>query len=1046
MNAVEMSAFDQAAYSRLRFERLTVSEGLPTNWIMTLFRDSYGFVWFGTHQGLVRYDGTNLHSYASDPDDPSTLQAPFIGMLYEDKQRRLWIGFAWANAGLALFNRECDCFQRFAPRLGFNDIRAMVQDRKGRHWVGTEDGVALFDPETGTPKLHSLRYATARTLNTPVVNALLEDRAGRLWVGSDSGLFHFHPEEGRYEPWPGRPDEPHALSGAAVWNLMEDPNGSLWVATIGAGLQNVDPESGTVKRRYLPDLEDPHSISSARVRGLARDSQGRIYAGTENHGLNVLDPATGRFARYRPSLDDVGSLNSWTSWNLLIDHEDTLWVATHNGGVNWAAPGGPQFRTLEAQRGGLSDPHVTSVIQDRRGNLWIGTDGGGLNQFDRVADRFTVYRHDPKDPTTVGSNSILAIFEDSDGDIWLGGWDAGLGLVDQKTGKITRFRHEPGDPGSIPSNHVWSVREPRKGELLVGTQAGTSLFDKARRRFRPVSDMNAAIGNGKSNDMARDASGGLWLCGYNFAGETTVLYVDAKRENVRRYGTSETDPPAGGLGVCNAVHVDTKDNVWVGSSGAIHILKAGTTEFRSWTPAPEITNDEVSNILEDDQGNIWISASARLLRIVRGVDLPADPRIDMFDRRDGFRGPLQNGAAFRSKTGEMFFGGIGGVTSFWPQNMKPNKSAPRVVLTDIKVMNRSLRPCVAGSPLAKAAPLADTLTLSYRDSVITFGFAAINYWLPQKNQYSYKLEGFDREWSDVGSKREATYTNLSPGEYTLRVRAANNDGVWSESGAALQLRITPPFWATWWFRGAVLAAVVGWALYLHRQRVQRLTLEARAEARALAVKVEERTRLARELHDTLEQALAGIRFQLSVASRNMRDTPGTAATSVEMARRMLAYCMEEARRAVMDLRSQSLEQGDLVRALSELGGRLTEATPMVVDVKVAGSYRRLEPASEHHLFRIAQEAMTNAIKHSGGNRLDVDLSYDDARMTLTIRDNGRGLRTESSPDGQHFGLQGMRERAERIGGSLSVTNAPDGGVQITVGVPVRPAPVQEVSA
>jgi signal transduction histidine kinase len=477
----------------------------------------------------------------------------------------------------------------------------------------------------------------------------------------------------------------------------------------------------------------------------------------------------------------------------------------------------------------------------------------------------------------------------------------------------------------------------------------------------------------------------------------------------------------------------------MGTLGALYVLSAGSTELRRWTPTPEVSNDEATNIVEDENGDLWVSMGPRLLRIVDGVRLRPDPRVDTFDWRDGFRGPVHFGAAFRSSAREIVFGGFGGLTSFWPGDMRRNETPPQVVLTDIHVLNRSLRPCVPGSPLSKSVYLTDSLTLTYDDTVVTFSFAALNFSLPQKNRYQYKLEGFDRWWSEASSKHEATYTNLSPGAYTFRVRAANNDGVWNESGTSLHLRVTPPFWATWWFRAAGLAAIVGWALSVHRSRLLRLA----AEARELTEKMEERTRLARELHDTLEQALAGIRLQLSVALESARALPPHAAESLELARRMLAYCIEEARRAVMDLRSQALEKGDLVRALREQARQLTEGTPVQIDVAVKGRHRRLVGPVEHQLFRIAQEGMTNAVKHSGGDHVDIELSYEPDAVTLTIHDNGRGLAVEVTPPG-HFGLQGMIERAQRVGGFLVVENAPEGGLRIKVTVADRPDPRSSV--
>jgi signal transduction histidine kinase/ligand-binding sensor domain-containing protein len=1016
----------------LRFDRLTVADGLPTNWVMTVLKDSYGFVWLGTRQGLARYDGTNLSIYRSDPEDPRTLPAPFVGLLYEDREKRLWAGFAWANAGVALYNRECDCFQRFGTSTAVHDVRAMVEDRKGRFWIGTEDGISEFDPAKGYGRSYPLKKGTGRVMGEPVVNALLEDRAGRLWVGTDGGLFRFDPERGAYELWPGDPADPQSLSRAAIWNLLEDADGTLWAATIGAGLQHANPESGEVTR-YLPDPKAANSISSARVRGLARSADGRIFAGTENGGLNVLDPQTGRFLLYGPKLDDLGSFGSWSTWNLHLDQEGTLWAGTHNGGVNWASPSGSPFRTTIAQRGGLSNPHVSSVLEDRRGHLWIGTDGSGMDELDRKTDRFTHHAHDPKDATTIGSSSIRVLIEDRRGNVWLGGWDAGLGRLDPTTGRIQRFRHDPADPRSLPSNHVWSVRELATGDLVVGTQGGTALLDRESQTFRRFSELHPQLGNGTTYTMAVEPDGGLWLCGYNFTGDSALAHIDPATGAIRHFGSTTGDPGSLARGECFSAHVDSRENVWTGSVGALNVLRAGADRFERMMPVPDMANDEVSNILEDEGGHIWVTIGPRLVRIVDGVRLPTDPRVDVFDRRDGFHGPVPLGAASRSRRGEMFFGGFAGMTSFVPHTVRQNRAAPRVVLTDIKVLNRSLRPCTEGSPLARSVPQTESLTLSHKASVITFSFAALNFWLSQKNQYAYMLEGFDRDWNYVGARHEATYTNLSPGEYSFRVRAANNDGIWSDEGTTLRLRVTPPVWGTWWFRLAALSAVVGWAFHLHRQRVGRLT----AEARALSVKMEERTRLARELHDTLEQTLAGLRLQLSAAVRSLREAPDAAATNLDLARRMLAYCSEEARRTVMDLRAQELDQGDLAIALQEQARRQTLETRIAVDVKIVGAPRPLSSTTEHHLLRIAQEAVTNAVKHSGCDRVEVELGYHDTGTLLVVRDNGRGLAAGGGGNGHRFGLQGMRERAERIGGTFALETPAEGGVRIVVGAPHR---------
>jgi signal transduction histidine kinase len=609
--------------------------------------------------------------------------------------------------------------------------------------------------------------------------------------------------------------------------------------------------------------------------------------------------------------------------------------------------------------------------------------------------------------------------------LWVAGWDIGITRLDTATRRMTTFRHDPKDPRSLPTDQVLLLHALPGGKILVGTQHGTAILDEDRRRFRPLSDWNRAAGNGRVSAAANDDAGGVWLCAnrITFPGDATVLHVGPS-------GTAESHgATTAGLGPCYAVHVDRRQNVWVGSQGAVYVLPAGTGRFRRQPLPLEVSYNDATNILEDDGGNIWVSAGPRLLRIADAVRLPEKPRVDSFDGRDGFYGPVPMGAAFRTRRGEMFFGGVGGLTSFWPQRFRDRSTAPRVILTDIKVLNRPLRPCLPGSPLQTSVPGAEALTLGPDASMITFGFAALDFRRPQKNEYSYRLDGFDRQWNDAGERHEATYTNLSPGRYTFRVRAVAPDGGPAAPETSMRLTLLPPFWGTWWFRAAILLGITGWAWSLHRHRVRLLMMQNRE----VAARMEERSRLARDLHDTLEQALAGVRLQLSVAADNLEEAPAAVASNLDLARRMLAYCSEEARRAVMELRSTSLEQGNLGLALSEQAGRLTRGTTFSADVRTTGEPRRLGPAIEHHLFRIAQEATTNAIKHSGGNRIVIELAYEPTGTTLVVRDNGRGLAGEPPPDG-HFGLRGMRERAERLGAVLAVSSPPSGGVEIRVRV------------
>jgi PAS domain S-box-containing protein len=844
----------QAAEERLRFGHLTIQDGLSHNWVLSILKDSRGFLWFGTQDGLNRYDGAGIKVYRNDPNDPGSLPSSVAGVLYEDRQDRLWVGSFWGARGVALYDRAQDRFKGFLPNpdrpLG-NHVRAILEDRDGRIWLGTDDGIAQLDPDTGEVKRYPLLPEGQLGSPASLVVSLFEDSRGRFWVGTSAGLLRFDRKSGAYTRWPGDAADRYGLHQADVWAFHEADNGQLWIATLGAGLHRLDPETGK-DTRYLPDPRNPSSISHLRVTRLVPDGKGLLYVGTENGGLNIFDTRRETFQRFLPDIDDETSLNSKSIWSLCLDDQGTLWMGTFNGGVNSLSAYLQRFQHLRAGRGYLNDPHVSSVLEDRRGTLWVGTDGGGLNRLDSETGAFTYYRTDPDDPTTIGSDAVWALHEDSRGSLWLGGWDGGLGRLDQRSGRVTRFRNDPDDPRSIVSNHVWRILELRTGEMLVVTQAGADLFDRDTGTFTRLTALYPGAGEDVLYAGAEDAQGNLWLVGNVFVGR-----IDRRSRQVTRYRHDPADPESLGRGWAQAVFVDSRGNVWVGTEGGLSGLAAGSDRWTRYTTDDGLSHNAVVGIAEDASGSLWVATSRGLDKVVDAIHLPGSPVVLNFDSHDGVQGlEFARGAAFRSLKGRLYFGGAQGLTSFVPEQVRSNPQKPPVVITDLKVLNSSVRPGAPGSPLSSAITEVTELTLSHRHSIVTFEFAALNYVLPEKNQYAYMLEGFDPGWSQPGARPSATYTNLPRNTpFTFRVKASNNDGVWNDEGVALKVFVTPRWFERWTVRGLGLLLLVLAAGAGYRLRVR--TLKERE--RELARRVEEQTAdLHREIteHKRTEEKLA----------------------------------------------------------------------------------------------------------------------------------------------------------------------------------------------
>ncbi|MFN8094004.1 MAG: two-component regulator propeller domain-containing protein [Vicinamibacteria bacterium] len=800
---------EAAAERPLRFGRLTTQNGLSSNWAHAILQDRQGFLWIGTQDGLNRYDGSSIRVYRHDPKDPYSLPSPVAGALLEDREGRLWVGSGWGDAGVSLYDRRLDRFTTFRPapgeRVG-NAVRSLLQDRRGRIWAGTDDGVAELDPATGA--FRRLPPPAGSDGGRRVVLAMLEDTRGRFWLGTYTGLLRLDREKGAYEPALGRPGSA-GVPRTEIWALHEDTDGRLWIATLGAGLHRFDPETGQ-DESFLPASGDPRAPGSARIRRIVPAGDGRLYLGTENGGLEIFDPRQGTFEHYRPDLDDGASLNSGSIWSLASDDQGTLWIGTYNGGVNFLSPYQQRFDLIEAGRGRLSDPHVTAVLEDREGMLWVGTDGGGLDRYDPSSGRFTYYRSRPDDPTTIGSDSVNALLEDSRGQIWVGGWASGLARVDRATGRARRYRHDPRDPRSIVSDHVWRMLELRTGEMLVVTQAGADLFDRDRGTFTRLGERYPGAGDGVLHSATEDLAGNIWI-----AAADSARFVDVRSGRVTRYRND--DPRGLGGGWIQAVIVDRTGNVWFGTQRGLSCFAADRKRWRRYTTANGLADDNVLALLEDGKGGLWAATSRGISWVVDAASVPDAPAIHSFDANDGLQAlEFSRNACAKGRGETLYFGGSAGLNAFRPEEIVLNPRPPRVALTGLRVMGRAAR-----------LDASEELRLSYRDVAATFEFAALDFAVPRKNRFRYRLEGLDPGWSDPTAQHEATYTNLPWGRpLTFRVKAANNDGVWNEEGVALRVFVEPPFWATPLFRGGVVILLLGAGVVAYRRRVNGLRRRA----------------------------------------------------------------------------------------------------------------------------------------------------------------------------------------------------------------------------
>ncbi|WP_421828876.1 two-component regulator propeller domain-containing protein [Larkinella sp.] len=824
----------------IRFKHLTTNEGLSQNNVTCVLQDRQGFMWFGTQDGLNRFDGYTFTVYRNDPREENSLSHNFIRTIYEDRKGRLWIGTE--DGGLNLFNRETDTFvsfQRTADKLNslsHNQVISMAEDRQGMLWVGTYGGgLNRFDPTRQAFTHFTHNAAKPRSLGNDFIYDILVDAKGRLWAATGGGgLDLFDATTQTFRHFVNNPADPGSLSNDNVTALLQDSQNRIWVATEGGGLNLLNADQHTFTR-FQHSKTDVNTIGHNDVISLEEGNAGSLWIGTRNGGISILSKDFTTVVRHPFSETNSEGLNNGSIYAICRDRKGDMWIGTYSGGVNFYDREPRKFEHYEKDRynlNSLTNNNVLSVLEDAEGNLWMGTDGGGLNRLNRKTNRFTQFRHDPDRPRSIGSDFVMCVFEDRDHRIWAGSYKGGLSRWEKEPGEFVNFPRSDG-PDGISHESICAITEDNEGNLWLGTLgAGVSRYDKKTglfTHFRPDLTQPGTLSHAVIRSLYCDRGGTVWV-GTEGGG---LNRFDRRSNTFMSYRYHRNVPGSLSNNLVNSIYEDSNGTLWVGTDSGLNKFNAKAQTFTIYRQAEGLPNDVVQGLAEDRRKNLWISTNRGLSRFT-----PRTGTFRNYGVSDGLQGNSFNRRAVsKGRLGELFFGGTNGLNAFDADSLHDNSAIPPVFVTNFHLFNQ---PVVIGAPdslLRKSIDENTQVTLAYWQSMFSVTFAALNYSQPEKNQYAYQLEGFDRGWIYAGHSRMATYTNLDPGAYVFRVRASNNDGVWNERGTSLRIVITPPYWETWWFRtGLVLAFLLG-AYGLYRYRVK--TIENQKEE--LEKEVGERT-------------------------------------------------------------------------------------------------------------------------------------------------------------------------------------------------------------
>ena len=1030
-----------------RFENYTSDDGLSQNSVVRIFQDSRHFLWFGTYDGLNRFDGYSFKVYKSIVNDSTTINGQYFSAICEDKDGNLWIGSL--GGGLNKYIRSTDSFKRYKhnPKnnksLSNDKVRALLIDRDGNLWIGTEFGLDRYDPQSDSFVHYRNDPQNPNSLSNNYVLSIGQDASGKMWIGTFVGLNVFDFKKNKFSNFLEGRGEVRGLGINWANKIFLDRENNLWIGTT-EGLHRYDEKNDRFIR-YIPEKNNPYSISEKSIRDIIQDANGNLWIATTHGGLNELNPNTGKFKRYIHDPLNRSSLTSNFLISLWEDNSGLIWIGTDGNGIDVLDRRVAQFnnyKNIPGNKHSLSENKVYSIYEDIDGLIWIGTMGGGLNRFDpkKKHDNFTCYLHDSENNNSIVNNSVRYITGDKNGMLWLA-TETGL---DEFNPRLNKFYHYNMTyfPG-LKTNAIFSVLESKNGDVWVGTyDGGLSVLDKNKKTFRNyLFDPNNpnSISSNVIRCILEDNYGHLWFCTDN-----GLDLFDSKKDQFIRYVYDSKNPSSISSNSVLTIYQDKKGTIWVGTTIGLNKIEGDLSDpekikFVCYTKKDGLADNDVQGILEDNHGNLWISTNAGISKF--------NPEKLTFKNYTTFDGLPSNefyvnANAKRKETGELLFAGDRGFCIFNPDSIKDDQFIPPISLTDLHLFNKSvgIGEKVNGDViLSKAIWDTKEITLSYKNNILMLDFAALDYSSPHANQYAYLMEGLDKDWNNIGTRHTASFMNLPPGEYNFKVRCSNASGLWNYLGASIKIIVLPPYWMTWWFRGlAVLflfmIGFVAYKLKIRSMEKRRKDLELLINEKIrlndqLQVEITKHQKTEIELRKAKEEAENSNRLKsefLAQISHEIRSPLNIAINYASIIREELkdniSPLLVESIDAIDQVDKRVIRTIDLVLNMSEmqLGTYLPSMTrfDIVKDVlnDIINQYsnnakkKLLEIflfvdsdsadvyADRYSVTQIFANLIDNAIKYTDKGKIEiwVKSKFQDG-LTVSVKDTGIGISEEYLP-------------------------------------------------
>ncbi len=1020
-------------FSQFQFRKYQVNDGLTENTVNCIMQDAKGFLWLGTKDGLNKFDGVNFTAYRHKDDDPKSIGNNYIQTLIEGENNTIYVG---TDDGLFIMDRNNESFEKLETKLNVVDkiitsVSTLLFDKNGLLWIATrKEGVYTFDPKnTKLSRIRSLDFDLTKTR----VWTVFEDKSGGIWVGSRSGLFQYNPNKKLLEAVPGVINFGNN-SNMEILTIFEDTNGNLWLGTWSDGILFYNKQQkGAVA--FCGPTDKTHYVT--HIHAFLQYDATNLLVGADD-GLYLFNTTTKKSDRIDVPYDKY-SLGDQNVYSLLRDREGGIWVGTYFGGLNYLNKNALSIKSYlpNDKAGALSGKAVSQFCEDGKGNLWVATEDGGLNYFDVKTEKFS-------QPVKTSYHNIHPLMLVGD-ELWIGTFSRGVDVYNTKTKKLRNYRNRFNDINSLDDDCIFSLYRTTTGDIYVGTTNGLNKYNPTHDNFtRIISDSISFI-----YDIKEDSYQNLWLAMYNNNG-AAKLNMRTNKWTYYQNTLKENDPMVNSK--LTGIHIDNQKRLWFSSEGSgIFLYNYEDDRFQQISEKDGLPNNVVYGILDDQFGNLWVSSNKGLASFPP-FDLGS---LKQFTQGDGMQSNEFNyKSSYKATDGKLYFGGINGFNSFYPHELitNINEIIPPIEITGLQLLgyNNKEKEAYILSCINKK----ELVRLPYNNASFTISFISLSYIAPDKNQYAYKLEGVDEDWNHIGNNRSVTYVNLSPGKYTFRVKASNNNNIWNESGAVLRFEILPPFWFSLPAKILYIIAVILLIYVLfrnytrkHQIRQQRQLEAYKTEQETLSFKskIEFFTNIAHEIRTPVSLIKAPLEEIISSGDGNTETKQNLSIINKNSERlNVLINQLLDFRK--MDAAEYTINpyKFDVTKHLYELYERFKKtAQRQNIDFQIIVPQQKTEIYFDPDaLTKIIGNFLTNALKY-GKDKIVLKMqpAADDS-YTISVSDNGKGIpdtlkakifdpfyqiKSHENTKGTGIGLSLAKHLSEMLNGDITIEDNPTGG-------------------